>query len=130
PEGIASAAQSFAFGPMRGARGGTGCFAGTVGGLRASDTLTGRHLGYRAGLKRDTRKPTGSLEIRNATRHNLRGVNVDIPLGVLCVVTGVAGSGKSSLIHGSIPKRAGVNSIDQTPIRGSAPSNPGTYTGL
>ena len=130
PEVIAIADHVVDLGPSAGAQGGTVCFAGTVGGLRASDTLTGRHLGYRAGLKRDTRKPTGSLEIRNATRHNLRGVNVDIPLGVLCVVTGVAGSGKSSLIHGSIPKRAGVNSLDQTPIRGSRRSNPATYTGL
>ncbi|HKA12477.1 MAG TPA: excinuclease ABC subunit UvrA [Candidatus Dormibacteraeota bacterium] len=130
PEVIAIADHVVDLGPSAGAQGGTVCFAGTVGGLRASDTLTGRHLGYRAGLKRDTRKPTGRLEIRNATRHNLRGVNVDIPLGVLCVVTGVAGSGKSSLIHGSIPKRAGVNSIDQTPIRGSRRSNPATYTGL
>ena len=106
------------------------CFEGTVDGLRASDTLTGRHLGYRAALKPGARKPTGRLEIRNATRHNLRDVSVDIPLGVLCVVTGVAGSGKSSLIHGSMPKRAGVVSIDQTPIRGSRRSNPATYTGL
>src|SRR5262249_12579727 len=98
--------------------------------LRASDTVTGRHLGYRAALKPDTRKPAGRLEIRNATRHNLRDVSVDIPLGVLCVVTGVAGSGKSSLIHGSMPKGAGVVSIDQTPIRGSRRSNPATYTGL
>jgi excinuclease UvrABC ATPase subunit len=106
------------------------CFEGTVDGLRASDTITGRHLGYRAGLKPDTRKPTGRLEIRDATLHNLRDVSVDIPLDVLCVVTGVAGSGKSSLIHGSMPKRAGVVSIDQTPIRGSRRSNPATYTGL
>src|SRR6202022_4916274 len=92
-------------------------------GRRASDPLTGRHLGYRAALKPDTRKPTGRLEIRNATRHNLREVSVDIPLGVLCVVTGVAGSGKSSLIHGSMPK-GGVVSIDQTPIRGSRGRTP------
>jgi excinuclease UvrABC ATPase subunit len=106
------------------------CFEGTVEGLRASDTLTGRHLGYRAGLKRDTRTPAGIVEIRNATRHNLQDVSVDIPLGVLCVVTGVAGSGKSSLIHGSLPTDAGVVSIDQAPIRGSRRSNPATYTGL
>jgi len=96
----------------------------------ASDTITGRHLAYRAALKPTTRKPTGHLEIRNAALHNLRNVSVDIPLGVLCVVTGVAGSGKSSLIHGSMPKGADVVAIDQTPIRGSRRSNPATYTGL
>src|SRR5262249_2410072 len=130
PQVIAIADHVVDLGPGAGAQGGTVCFAGTVDGLRASDTLTGRHLGYRAAIKRDTRKPTGRLEIRNATRHNLRDVSVDIPLGVLCVVTGVAGSGKSSLIHGSMPKRAGVVSIDQMPIRGSRRSNPATYTGL
>jgi excinuclease UvrABC ATPase subunit len=93
-------------------------------------SLSGRHLSYRATLKSDTRKPTGALEIRNATRHNLQNVSVDIPLGVLVVVTGVAGSGKSSLIHGSIPKSAGVVVVDQTPIRGSRRSNPATYSGL
>src|SRR5581483_5801999 len=97
---------------------------------RTSDALTGRHLSYRAALKPETRKPAGSLEIRDATLHNLRDVSVSVPLGVLVVVTGVAGSGKSSLIHGSIPKGAGVVSIDQTPIRGSRRSNPATYTGL
>src|SRR5688572_10492212 len=130
PEVIAIADHVIDLGPGAGAQGGTVCFAGTVDGLRASGTLTGRHLGYRAALKPDTRKPTGRLEIRNATRHNLRDVSVDIPLGVLCVVTGVAGSGKSSLIHGSLPRGAGVVSIDQTPIRGSRRSNPATYTGL
>ncbi len=130
PEVIAIADHVVDLGPGAGAQGGTVCFAGTVDGLRSSGTLTGRHLGYRAALKPDTRKPTGRLEIRNATRHNLRDVSVDIPLGVLCVVTGVAGSGKSSLIHGSMPKGAGVVSIDQTPIRGSRRSNPATYTGL
>ena len=130
PEVIAIADHVVDLGPGAGAQGGTVCFAGTVGGLRSSGTLTGRHLGYRAALKPDTRKPAGRLEIRNATRHNLRDVSVDIPLGVLCVVTGVAGSGKSSLIHGSMPKGAGVVSIDQTPIRGSRRSNPATYTGL
>jgi excinuclease UvrABC ATPase subunit len=130
PEVIAIADHVVDLGPGAGAQGGTVCFAGMVGGLRSSGTLTGRHLGYRAALKPDTRKPTGWLEIRNATRHNLRDVSVDIPLGVLCVVTGVAGSGKSSLIHGSMPKGAGVVSIDQTPIRGSRRSNPATYTGL
>ncbi|HZS01664.1 MAG TPA: ATP-binding cassette domain-containing protein, partial [Chloroflexota bacterium] len=130
PETIAIADHVVDLGPGGGAEGGAVCFAGTVAGLRASDTLTGRHLGYRAALKPNTREPTGWLEIRHATRHNLRDVSVDIPLGVLCVVTGVAGSGKSSLIHGSMPKGAGVVAIDQTPIRGSRRSNPATYTGL
>ena len=130
PATIAIADHVVDLGPGAGAEGGTVCFEGTVDGLRASDTLTGRHLGYRATLKPDTRKPIGRLGIRNASRHNLRDVSVDIPLGLLCVVTGVAGSGKSSLIHGSMPKGAGVVSIDQTPIRGSRRSNPATYTGL
>jgi excinuclease UvrABC ATPase subunit len=130
PEVIAIADHVVDLGPHAGTAGGEVVFEGTVGGLRASDTLTGRHLGYRAALKPDTRKRTGTLEIRGATRHNLRDVSVDVPLGVLCVVTGVAGSGKSSLIHGSMPKNAGVVSIDQTPIRGSRRSNPATYTGL
>jgi excinuclease UvrABC ATPase subunit len=117
-------------GPGAGSEGGTVCFEGTVEALRASDTLTGRHLGYRAALKPSTRKATGTVQIRNATRHNLKKVSVDIPLGVLCVVTGVAGSGKSSLIHGSMPKHAEVVSVDQTPIHGSRRSNPATYTGL
>ncbi|HLH25480.1 MAG TPA: excinuclease ABC subunit UvrA [Chloroflexota bacterium] len=130
PETIAIADHVVDLGPGAGAEGGAVCFEGTVDGLRASGTLTGRHLGYRATLKPDPRKPTGRLEIRHATRHNLRDVSVDIPLGVLCVVTGVAGSGKSSLIHGSMPKGAGVVAIDQTPIRGSRRSNPATYTGL
>ena len=130
PETIVIADHLVDLGPGAGAEGGAVCFEGTVDGLRATDTLTGRHLGYRAALKRDTRKPSGRLEIRNATRHNLRDVSVDIPLGVLCVVTGVAGSGKSSLIHGSMPKGAGAVSIDQMPIRGSRRSNPATYTGL
>jgi excinuclease UvrABC ATPase subunit len=130
PAVIAIADHVVDLGPGAGSDGGAVCFEGTVDGLRASDTLTGRHLGYRAGLKPGTRQPAGTLEIRKATRHNLRDVSVDIPLGVLCVVTGVAGSGKSSLIHGSMPKGAGVVSIDQTPIRGSRRSNPATYTGL
>ncbi|HKA49340.1 MAG TPA: excinuclease ABC subunit UvrA [Candidatus Dormibacteraeota bacterium] len=130
PVMIAIADHVVDLGPGAGAEGGAVCFEGTVDALRASDTVTGRHLGYRAALKPDTCKPAGRLEIRNATRHNLRDVSVDIPLGVLCVVTGVAGSGKSSLIHGSMPKGAGVVSIDQTPIRGSRRSNPATYTGL
>jgi excinuclease ABC A subunit len=130
PDTIAISDHVVDLGPGAGSAGGTVCFEGTVDGLRASATLTGRHLGYRAALKPDTRKPTGRLEIHNATRHNLRDVSVDVPLGVLCVVTGVAGSGKSSLIHGSIPKGAGVVSVDQTAIRGSRRSNPATYTGL
>ena len=117
-------------GPGAGSAGGTVCFEGSLDGPRASDTITGRHLGYRAGLKPAVRKATGTLPIRNANLHNLRDVSVDVPLGVLVVVTGVAGSGKSSLIHGSVPKSAGVVAIDQTPIRGSRRSNPATYTGL
>jgi len=130
PDVIAIADHVVDLGPGAGVDGGTVCFEGTVGDLRASDTLTGRHLGYRVGLKPETRTAVGSLEIRHATRHNLRDVSVEIPLGVLCVVTGVAGSGKSSLIHGSMPPEAGVVSIDQAPIRGSRRSNPATYTGL
>ena len=117
-------------GPGAGVEGGTICFEGTVDGLRASDTLTGRHLGYRAALKPKARKASGRVEIRHASQHNLRDVSVDIPLGVLCVVTGVAGSGKSSLIQGSMPAGAGVVAIDQAPIKGSRRSNPATYTGL
>src|SRR6185369_2491904 len=105
-------------------------FEGTVGGLRESGTLTGRHLDDRATLKETVRKPNGALEIRGANTHNLQKVDVDIPLAVLVVVTGVAGSGKSSLIHGSVARRDGVVAIDQTPIRGSRRSNPATYTGL
>ena len=105
-------------------------FEGTVEGLRASGTLTGRHLDDRASLKPSVRTPTGVLEVRGASTNNLQDVDVDIPLGVLVVVTGVAGSGKSSLIHGSVSGRDGVVSVDQTPIRGSRRSNPATYTGL
>ncbi|HEY1419514.1 MAG TPA: excinuclease ABC subunit UvrA, partial [Candidatus Dormibacteraeota bacterium] len=130
PETIAIADHVIDLGPGAGAAGGTVCFEGTVEGLRASGTLTGRHLGDRAALKEKVRKPAGKLEIRGATAHNLRQVDVDIPLGVLVVVTGVAGSGKSSLVQGSIPGTAGVVSIDQAPIRGSRRSNPATYSGL
>ncbi|WP_149827001.1 ATP-binding cassette domain-containing protein [Streptomyces tailanensis] len=130
PEVIAIADHVVDLGPGAGTAGGTVCFEGTVEGLRASDTVTGRHLDDRAGLKETVRKATGALEIRGATANNLRGVDVDIPLGVLTVITGVAGSGKSSLVHGSIPTAEGVVSVDQTPIRGSRRSNPATYTGL
>ncbi len=130
PETIAIADHVVDLGPGAGTAGGTVCFEGTIGGLRASGTLTGRHLEDRAALKEKVRTPTGTLEIRGATAHNLRNVDVDIPLGVLVVVTGVAGSGKSSLVQGSIPAGAGVVSIDQGAIRGSRRSNPATYTGL
>ncbi|MGW5865233.1 ATP-binding cassette domain-containing protein [Streptomyces sp. NPDC055239] len=130
PEAIAIADHVVDLGPGAGTAGGAVCFEGTVDELRAGDTVTGRHLDDRAALKDPVREPTGTLEIRGATRHNLQGVDVDIPLGVLCVVTGVAGSGKSSLIHGSVPASAGVISVDQAPIKGSRRSNPATYTGL
>ncbi len=130
PEVIAIADHVVDLGPGAGAAGGIVCFEGTVEGLRASATVTGRHLDDRAALKETVRTPTGVLEIRGATTHNLRNVDVDIPLGVLVVVTGVAGSGKSSLIHGSVAGRDGVVPVDQTPIRGSRRSNPATYTGL
>jgi excinuclease ABC A subunit len=130
PETIAIADHVVDLGPGAGAAGGTVCFEGSVEGLRASGTLTGLHLEDRAALKETVRTPTGALEIRDATTHNLRHVDVDIPLGILVVVTGVAGSGKSSLVNGSIPAGAGVVSIDQGAIRGSRRSNPATYTGL
>src|SRR6516165_8837344 len=130
PETIAIADHVVDLGPGAGTAGGTVCFEGTVGGLRASGTLTGRHLAHRAALKEKVRSLTGTLEIRGATTHNLRDVDVDIPLGVLVVVTGVAGSGKSSLVFGSIPASAGVVPVDQGAIRGSRRSNPATYTGL
>jgi excinuclease UvrABC ATPase subunit len=130
PETIDIADHVVDLGPGAGRAGGTVCFEGTVEGLRASGTLTGRHLDDRATLKETVRTPTGTLEIRGATAHNLRDVDVDVPLGVLVVVTGVAGSGKSSLVHGSIPAGADVVSIDQVAIRGSRRSNPATYTGL
>ncbi|GGT38155.1 ABC transporter [Streptomyces kurssanovii] len=130
PETIAIADHVVDLGPGAGTAGGTVCFEGTVEGLRAGDTITGRHLDDRAALKETVRKPTGTLEIRGATANNLRDVDVDIPLGVLAVVTGVAGSGKSSLLHGSIPAGEDVVSVDQGAIRGSRRSNPATYTGL
>ncbi|MDQ3676491.1 MAG: excinuclease ABC subunit UvrA, partial [Actinomycetota bacterium] len=130
PEAIAIADHVVDLGPKAGSEGGEVVFEGTVEGLRASDTITGRHLDDRAALKEKARTPAGTLEIRGATAHNLRGVDVDIPLGVLVVVTGVAGSGKSSLIHGSVSGRDGVVSVDQSAIKGSRRSNPATYTGL
>ncbi|MFX4294770.1 ATP-binding cassette domain-containing protein [Streptomyces bohaiensis] len=130
PEVIAIADHVVDLGPGAGSEGGTVCFEGPVDRLRAADTVTGRHLDDRAAPKSAVRAPRGALEIRGATTHNLREVDVDIPLGVLVVVTGVAGSGKSSLVHGSIPAGHGVVSIDQAPIRGSRRSNPATYSGL
>ena len=130
PEMIAIADHVVDLGPGAGTGGGRVCFEGTLDGLRASGTLTGRHLDDRAALKETVRTPTGALPIRGASEHNLRAVDVDIPLGVLVAVTGVAGSGKSSLVHGSLPADAGVVSIDQGAIRGSRRSNPATYTGL
>ncbi|MEQ4203756.1 excinuclease ABC subunit UvrA [Actinopolymorpha sp. B9G3] len=130
PETIAIADHVVDLGPGAGTEGGTVCFEGTVEGLRRSDTTTGHHLDDRATLKESVRSPSGSLEIRGASTHNLQGVDVDLPLGVLCVVTGVAGSGKSSLIQDSVIGRDGVVLVDQTGIRGSRRSNPATYTGL
>ncbi|MCX5192478.1 excinuclease ABC subunit UvrA [Streptomyces sp. NBC_00249] len=130
PETIAIADHVVDLGPGAGPAGGTVCFEGTVEELRAGDTVTGRHFDDRASVKETVRTPSGALEVRGATTHNLRDVDVDIPLGVLVVVTGVAGSGKSSLVHGSIPGGEGVVSVDQTAIRGSRRSNPATYTGL
>jgi excinuclease UvrABC ATPase subunit len=130
PEAIVIADHVVDLGPGAGTAGGTVCFEGTVEGLRVSDTLTGRHFDDRASLKESVRTANGALEVRGATAHNLRGVDVDIPLGVLVVVTGVAGSGKSSLIAGSVSGRDGVVSVDQAAIRGSRRSNPATYTGL
>ncbi|WP_194925635.1 ATP-binding cassette domain-containing protein [Catenulispora pinisilvae] len=131
PEMIAIADHVVDLGPGAGSGGGSVCFEGSIEGLRGSDTVTGRHLDDRAALKEQTRTPKGALQIRGASANNLQDVDVDLPLGVLVVVTGVAGSGKSSLIHSSMPKQQeGVVSIDQSPIRGSRRSNPATYTGL
>ncbi|MFP5342579.1 MAG: ATP-binding cassette domain-containing protein [Candidatus Limnocylindria bacterium] len=130
PEVIAIADHVVDLGPGAGAAGGRICFEGTVAGLRASDTITGRHLDDRAALKPTVRRATGTLAVRGATTNNLQGVDVDVPLGVLVVLTGVAGSGKSSLVDGSLSRRDGVVTIDQAAIRGSRRSNPATYTGL
>ena len=130
PEAIAIADHVVDLGPGAGTKGGEVMFEGTVEGLRASGTITGRHLDDRAALRPSVRTPSGTLEVRGASTHNLQDVDVDIPLGVLVVVTGVAGSGKSSLIHGSVSGRDGVVSVDQGAIRGSRRSNPATYTGL
>ncbi|WP_194422412.1 ATP-binding cassette domain-containing protein [Microbacterium abyssi] len=130
PETIAIGDHVVDLGPAAGSGGGEICFEGTVEGLRASDTITGRHLDDRASLKPSVRDGKGAIEVRGASTNNLHDVDVDIPLGVLTVVTGVAGSGKSSLIHGSVSKRDGVIAIDQGAIRGSRRSNPATYTGM
>ncbi|MFC0506956.1 ATP-binding cassette domain-containing protein [Micromonospora costi] len=130
PETIAIADHVVDLGPGAGAAGGRVCYTGDVPGLRRSGTLTGRHLDHRVALRSAVRTPAGHLPIRNADLHNLRDVSVDIPLGVLTVVTGVAGSGKSSLIHSSLRRRDGVVIVDQSAIRGSRRSNPATYSGL
>lgn len=130
PEMISIADHVVDLGPRAGVNGGEICFEGTVEGLRASRTLTGRHLDDRAKLKESVRAKQGAIEVRGADRHNLQDVDVDLPLGMLCVITGVAGSGKSSLIHGYVSKREGVVAIDQGAIKGSRRSNPATYTGL
>lgn len=130
PETIAIADHVVDLGPGAGTAGGAVCYEGTVAGLQGSGTLTGRHLDDRTALKETVRAPTGALKIRGATVNNLQNVDVDIPLGVLCVITGVAGSGKSSLVNGSIPSDEGVVAVDQGAIRGSRRSNPATYTGL
>ena len=130
PETIGIADHVVDLGPGAGSAGGKVVFEGTVAGLRASNTLTGRHLGDRAAVKPSVRTPTGSMPVRGARTHNLKNVDVDIPLGVLVVGTGVAGSGKSSLIHGSVSGRDGVVTVDQAAIRGSRRSNPATYTDL
>ncbi|MFI1445887.1 ATP-binding cassette domain-containing protein [Streptomyces virginiae] len=130
PEVIAIADHVVDLGPGAGTAGGRLCYTGDVAGLRTSDTLTGRHLGHRARLREPVRTPRGHLSVKDADLHNLKDVSVEVPLGVLTVVTGVAGSGKSSLIHGYLARRDGVVVADQSPIRGSRRSNPATYTGL
>jgi excinuclease UvrABC ATPase subunit len=130
PETIAIGDHVVDLGPGAGTAGGTICYEGTMEGLRGTDTVTGRHLDDRASLKETVRTASGVLEVRGASTHNLQDVDVDVPLGVLVAVTGVAGSGKSSLIHGSVSPREGVVAVDQSAIRGSRRSNPATYTGL
>jgi excinuclease UvrABC ATPase subunit len=130
PETIAIADHVVDLGPKAGSEGGEVMYEGSVEGLRESDTITGRHLDDRASLKDSVREPRDKLEVRGANMNNLRDVDVDIPLGVLVVLTGVAGSGKSSLIRGSVEDREGVVTVDQGAIRGSRRSNPATYTGL
>ncbi|WP_433225206.1 ATP-binding cassette domain-containing protein [Actinomadura formosensis] len=130
PETIMIADHIVDLGPGAGASGGRVCYTGDLAGLRASGTLTGRHLDHRARLRDTVREPSGHLSIKGADLHNLKNVDAEIPLGVLTAVTGVAGSGKSSLIHGALPGRDGVVVVDQSPIRGSRRSNPATYTGL
>lgn len=130
PEMIEIADHVVDLGPRAGRDGGEICFEGTVEGLRASGTLTGSHLDDRARVKHSVREPIGQIEVRGATEHNLKRVDVDVPLGVLCVLTGVAGSGKSSLIRSSVSGRDGVVTVDQGAIKGSRRSNPATYTGL
>jgi excinuclease UvrABC ATPase subunit len=130
PEAIAIADHVVDLGPGAGTDGGTICYEGDVAGLRASGTLTGKHLDLRVGVKDTVREPTGTLQIRGATQNNLKNVDVDIPTGVLTVVTGVAGSGKSSLVHGNLAHRDDVVVVDQSAIKGSRRSNPATYTGL
>jgi excinuclease UvrABC ATPase subunit len=130
PEVIEIADHVVDLGPGAGTAGGTVCFEGTVAGLRGSGTVTGDHLGHRAALREEPREPTDELKVEKASTHNLKDVSVDIPLGVLAAVTGVAGSGKSSLIQGSVAGREGVAVVDQAPIRGSRRSNPATYSGL
>jgi len=130
PETIQIANHVVDLGPGAGSAGGQVCFTGTVDALRTSGTLTGRHLAHRVSLKTASRPPCGHIAIRGASLHNLKAVDVDIPLGVLTVVTGVAGSGKSSLIHGCLPRRDDLVVADQSAIRGSRRSNPATYTGV
>ena len=130
PETIAIADHAVDLGPLAGSKGGEVVFEGTVEELRSSDTLTGRHLDHRAALKDEVRSATGGLEIRGASTHNLKDVDVDIPTGVLVAVTGVAGSGKSSLVHGALDHRDDIVVVDQAAIKGSRRSNPATYTGL
>src|SRR5699024_5082373 len=130
PETIRIADHIVDLGPGAGSNGGEVTFTGTVDGLREADTLTGRHLGYTAELKGTVRESAGAPESRRGHSPYLRGIDVDVPRGVLAVVTGAAGAGKSSLIEGSLRGRDGVVMIDQAPIRGSRRSNPATYTGM